>query len=440
MSDYQPERVGIIARMFPGPSSPHPGNRQKDLLMDVPGFARLLKQHTVDSEVWWDSSPALYGDYKTKLIQQYPDMFDAIESLLPDNFIGALSGISGATTNPGLISRAIVEQPRQWQSYIDTLPTGLSCQDKARDVYDRAIRLGAAQLRPLWITSQQRCGWLSAQVENGHAMRAEDIVARGLQLAALAPNVMVKVPGSEQGYQAMEQLVSWGCSVNNTFCFTVSQFSAGLRAVHNGRLRARIHGIDTDKARYVISYMIGRLGAESAFADQARTRRLRLTDDDRRWGELAVYQAMQAMLRRSQTPARLLLCSLKVDTDAQGREHCWHLQRTGADTTLYTMTPQIIEFLIRRQQCKRPILPALDWVQVPKRIMNRLMAIPYFTQAYFDGELPPASFAGHPAFRTAGYDASLGQHRLLDFIESADAGPVAAVAAPRAQAMAGGVR
>lgn len=387
--------------------------------MEVPGFARLLKHNTVDSELWWDSSPTIYGAFKDRMITKYPSMFDLIESWLPDNFSAGQSGLSGATTNPRLVARAVLEDPQRWQRFTDSLPSPMTACDKARQLYDQVIVEGAGQLRALWDATQQRQGWLSAQIEGGERMDERLLVTRGLQLASLAPNVMIKVPGSEQGYQAIEQLVAQGCSINNTFCFTVSQFAACLKAIHNGRLRARVLGVNTDRARYVITFMIGRLGTEPEFEHQAAQRRLCLTAADRRWAELAVYQAIQALLRRWQTPARLLLCSLKVDTDVRGREHCWHLQRTGADTTLYTLTPDILEFLLRRQQRNQPVMPATEWVQVPKRVLNRLMAIPYFNQAYFDGELAPHEFTRHPAFVTASRDAHEGQERLLTFVKGA---------------------
>ncbi|WP_346829737.1 transaldolase family protein [Pseudomonas abietaniphila] len=349
-------------------------------------------------------------------------MFNLIESWLPDNFSASQSGLSGATTNPRLVARAVLEDPRPWQDFTDSLPPQMAESEKARQLYDQVIVQGAGQFRALWNATQQRQGWLSAQIEGGERMHERMLVTRGLQLASLAPNVMIKVPGSEQGYRAIEQLVAQGCSINNTFCFTVSQFAACLKAIHSGRLRARVTGVNTDRARYVITFMIGRLGAEHEFERQAAQRRLCLTAADRRWAELAVYQAIQALLRRWQTPARLLLCSLKVDTDVRGREHCWHLQRTGADTTLYTLTPDILEFLIRRQQRNQPVTPATEWVQVPRRVLSRLMAIPYFNQAYFEGEQAPSRFAQHPAFITASHDAREGQERLLAFVKGASNG------------------
>lgn len=388
--------------------------------MDVPDFIRLLRQKDTDSEVWWDSSPTLYASFENKLDILYPDLAGPLADTPANSMFNSLHGLSSATTNPQLITQAVLKSPQVWRRYLAALPDEFTNADKVRHVYDAMLIKGAKLLHPLWLSSQGRHGWLSAQVEGGERMGVEALVARGLMLASLAPNIMVKVPGSEQGYQAIEQLVAQGCSVNNTFCFSVSQAAAYLKAVHDGQLRARVQGVSTECARYVISFMIGRLGAQRQFEQQAVERRLNLTGPDRRWAEIAVYQAIQALLQRRQTPVRLLLCSLKIDTDVQGREHCWHLQRTGAATTLYTMTPQILEFLIRRQRGMQPISPANDWVQVPRRVLNRLTAIPYFNQAYFEGDLAPSDFASQAAFLTAGHDAHAGQRRLLAFVSSRD--------------------
>lgn len=292
--------------------------------MDVPGFARLLKQQNMDSEVWWDAAPTAYESFKQSLILKYPDTFEYIEQLLPDHFALSPSGVCSATTNPRLVAQEVARDPWHWRDFVDkpqagAIDPGLSVSDRASRLYDQVIREGARQLQPLWVASRGAQGWLSAQVEGGEQMNARALISRGRHLARLAPNVMVKIPGSEQGYRAIEELVAQGCSVNNTFCFTVSQVAACLKAIYEGRLRAQANGVNTDRARYVISFMIGRLGAEPEFERQAQQRRLRLTFVDRRWAELAVYQAIQALLRRWETPARLLLCSLKVDPDMWAR-------------------------------------------------------------------------------------------------------------------------
>lgn len=384
--------------------------------MDVSGFVHLLKRHNSDAQVWFDSSPTVYKGCVKKLLWAYPDTHNFITGLLPNEPDSSDAGVSGATTNPTLISRAVMSNAAHYRDFLHTLPPSMSADARLRQLYDQVVIDSAQPLLPLFKRSRARYGWLSAQIEGGHWMNQDALVVRGLELAALAPNIMIKIPGSAQGYRAIEQLVARGCSINNTFCFTVSQLDACLKAIHAGRQRAHANGVSTERARYVVSFMIGRLGAEAEFERQARGSRIHLSRTDKRWAELAVYQAMQALMRRRETPAQLLLCSIRVDTDARGREHCWHLQRTGADTTLYTLTPQLIEFLVRRQQAGHSIAPATEWVQIPGKVLDRLLAIPYFNQAYFERGLTPDEYARHPAFLTAGNDVRLGVQRPRGFI------------------------
>ena len=58
----------------------------------------------------------------------------------------------------------------------------------------------------------------------------EEIIAEGLELAALAPNVVVKVPTTIEGLAATKALASKNIPVNMTLCFTVPQAIMAARA------------------------------------------------------------------------------------------------------------------------------------------------------------------------------------------------------------------
>ena len=62
------------------------------------------------------------------------------------------------------------------------------------------------------------------------AMTRDDIVADGRVLAALAPNVVVKVPTTIEGLAATRQLAQEGIPVNMTLCFSVPQAIMAARA------------------------------------------------------------------------------------------------------------------------------------------------------------------------------------------------------------------
>lgn len=62
------------------------------------------------------------------------------------------------------------------------------------------------------------------------AMTRDEIIKDGRELAAIAPNVVVKVPTMIEGLAATKVLASEGISVNMTLCFTVPQAIMAARA------------------------------------------------------------------------------------------------------------------------------------------------------------------------------------------------------------------
>lgn len=62
------------------------------------------------------------------------------------------------------------------------------------------------------------------------AMTRDEIIKDGRELAAIAPNVVVKVPNMIEGLAATKVLASEGIPVNMTLCFTVPQAIMAARA------------------------------------------------------------------------------------------------------------------------------------------------------------------------------------------------------------------
>ena len=62
------------------------------------------------------------------------------------------------------------------------------------------------------------------------SMKRDEIVADGRELAAIAPNVVVKVPTMVEGLAATRTLADEGIPVNMTLCFTVPQALLAARA------------------------------------------------------------------------------------------------------------------------------------------------------------------------------------------------------------------
>lgn len=88
-------------------------------------------------------------------------------------------------------------------------------------------------------------GPISAEV---HATTADEIVAEGRELAALHPNVVVKVPLIDEGLKAVSTLSSEGIRTNVTLCFSASQalLAAKAGATYISPFIGRLDDIATD--------------------------------------------------------------------------------------------------------------------------------------------------------------------------------------------------
>lgn len=380
--------------------------------MSVYGYIERLKHNNPSSEVWWDSSPAVYAPYKKHLLDKYPAAVAHIEQLMPDD-LSQPRGFSNVTTNPRLVTAVILDKREYWSSRFNV--GSLSPAALRKQLYNEVIVEGAAVLKSLWVQSAQVDGWISAQVDPVDVRSTERMTARGLELRHLAPNVMVKVPGSLEGLASVEQLVAQGVSVNITFCFTVSQFQAGIQAIERGMATARRNGIDTRRCKYVITFMIGRFSCQPELALQAAERGFVLSTEELRWAELMIYEQIQTLVAAASVPVKTLLSSIKIDVDERGNKHCWHLEKTGQTATCYTLTPDVVEFLIERESHGKPVEPALEFHTPPASTFAKLIRIPYFYEAYFIDSIEPYDFGNHEAFINACNEANAAHRRLADY-------------------------
>lgn len=398
--------------------------------MDVRLVARARQVVGPDSMagIWWDSSPSRYVPVRKNLLGSYPSAAGYIHQLLPDYFMAPHVGFSGATTNPRLIAQAMLEENARWEHWLRRQNRGAEGAGTVLTwLYQQAIREGARQLMPLWILSQRRYGWMSAQIDFrvGHA---NAWVTQGIKLSRLSPNLMIKVPASRQGLDVVQQLVAKGCGVNVTLCFTVAQAAAALRAIRAGQEQGR-ERTGREEPPHVITFMIGRFGAEPEFTGQASRAGIALGVEERRWADLEIYRSIQALLREDRrqhgdAPVRLLLSSIKTDPGPFGIEHCWHLERTDPVQTLYTLTPEVVEFMVRRHLSGQPLVFGGSDSCMPDAVRASLMAIPYFERGNRIDGLLPEHFEHHPAFVTASQDAAAAWQRLEHFVGSARSGPL----------------
>ena len=171
-------------------------------------------------------------------------------------------GAAGATSNPVIVYTAIKADPKTWTPVLDGLiaarPQAL--EDEIAWALIEALGVKAAAiLAPVHKATRGGKGFLSMQVNPKLYPDSERMVEHGRILAAVAPNVAIKVPATAAGIQAAEELVAAGINVNATVSFTVSQAIAVAEAFERGLDRARARGADMLALHPYATLMVGRL-------------------------------------------------------------------------------------------------------------------------------------------------------------------------------------
>jgi len=143
--------------------------------------------------------------------------------------------INGATSNPAIFKNAILHS----DAYLKQLEElhELSAKEKYEKVAIYDIRKAADILKPLYERGDD--GYVSIEVDPFLCDDAEATVAEGKRLFETInrSNVMIKVPATTAGYEAMEELTAAGIPVNATLIFKKEQAIACAEAFARGGKR-----------------------------------------------------------------------------------------------------------------------------------------------------------------------------------------------------------
>jgi transaldolase len=171
-------------------------------------------------------------------------------------------GAVGATSNPTIVYAVIKQELADWRGRIAELfvthPSWTEAELTWQLIEELALR-GAALLRPIFDRTHGEKGFLSIQTNPENHRNTEALVSQALHFAELAPNIQVKIPATEAGIAAIEEVTARGVSINATVSFTVSQAMAVAEAVERGLERRATVGLSSAHVHSVCTLMVGRL-------------------------------------------------------------------------------------------------------------------------------------------------------------------------------------
>jgi starch phosphorylase len=172
-------------------------------------------------------------------------------------------GLRGMTSNPAIFEKAIADSP-VYDSDIRSLALG---GKSAMSIYEalsqRDVQAAADAFRPLYDRTSGKDGYVSLEVNPhlAHDTRSTVEEARRLWAALARPNVLIKVPATEQGLPAIQQLISEGINVNVTLLFGLRRYQQVAEAYLSGLEALAAAGKRLSRLASVASFFVGRIDA-----------------------------------------------------------------------------------------------------------------------------------------------------------------------------------
>ena len=172
------------------------------------------------------------------------------------------NGAVGATCNPVIVLDVLKKEFETWKPRIAELtvemPTASEDDIAWRLTEEMSIK-AAALLKPVFDRENGRNGRLSIQTNPKYWRDAKKLVEQAIHFNSLAPNIIVKIPATKAGIEAIEEATALGISINATVSFTLPQTIAVAEAVERGLERREKAGKDISTMGPVCTIMVGRL-------------------------------------------------------------------------------------------------------------------------------------------------------------------------------------
>ncbi len=168
--------------------------------------------------------------------------------------------INGATSNPAIFKASFLGSDA-YKSDRDALRG-----KDAKDVYETlAIKdISLASEKMATLHEDKRDGFISIEVDPFLCDDAKATLEEGRRLYAQIgkSNVMIKVPATDAGYEAMEELMSEGINVNATLIFSPKQAKSVVEAFKRATIRFKENFENKRVPEGVVSVFVSRFDSK----------------------------------------------------------------------------------------------------------------------------------------------------------------------------------
>ncbi|MGY4708676.1 transaldolase [Mycolicibacterium sp. CBM1] len=173
-------------------------------------------------------------------------------------------GVVGVTTNPSIFQAALSAGNSYADQVAELAERGADVDATIRTVTTDDVRAACDVLRPQWESSDGVDGRVSIEVDPRLAHDADKTIQQAIELWKIVdrPNLLIKIPATEEGLPAITAVLAEGISVNVTLIFSVERHRAVMDAYLGGLEAAKQAGHDLSKIHSVASFFVSRVDTE----------------------------------------------------------------------------------------------------------------------------------------------------------------------------------
>lgn len=170
-------------------------------------------------------------------------------------------GLRGVTSNPSIFDEAISESDTYDNQLARLAEQGKSVEEIYRAVVVSDIQSACDLFRPVYDQTDGLDGYISLEVSPDLAHDTEGTIqeVRSYWKRVDRPNLMIKIPATNKGYPAIQQMLSEGININITLMFSLEQYDAVAEAFLSGLESLRQAGGDLTRIASVASFFVSRV-------------------------------------------------------------------------------------------------------------------------------------------------------------------------------------
>src|SRR3954470_8766902 len=176
----------------------------------------------------------------------------------------AEDSLRGMTSNPAIFEKAILGSEEYDDQISQLAGEGADPRTIYQAVAIRDVQNAADVLRTVYDETGGYDGYVSLEVDPDLAFDTDKTIAQAKEYwdRVDRPNLMIKIPGTDEGLPAIEESLYNGININVTLLFKVEQYERVIQAFLKGLERRLDEGKPVDGIHSVASFFVSRVDTE----------------------------------------------------------------------------------------------------------------------------------------------------------------------------------